>query len=201
MKFYPNLKENMPRVVVADPGDHILPELGVSLGRYAQERLARRGVEVRLKTKVAGYDGKEVALDDGTKIATRMLIWTAGTTPPPLLSTLPCAKQRGRIVANDCLQVPDWPGVWALGDCALVPDPLNPGQVLSTHRAARHPPGRGALASNIVAAMRGQVPAAVQVQNHRPAGNHRTAPRRRRNFWLAVLRVPRVVAVAHHLPG
>ena len=88
----------------------------------------RRGVEVRLKTKVAGYDGKEVALDDGTKIATRMLIWTAGTTPPPLLSTLPCAKQRGRIVANDCLQVPDWPGVWALGDCALVPDALNPGK-------------------------------------------------------------------------
>jgi len=157
MKFYPNLKENMPRVVVADPGDHILPELGVSLGRYAQERLARRGVEVRLKIKVAGYDGKEVALDDGTKIATRMLIWTAGTTPPPLLSTLPCAKQRGRIVANDCLQVPDWSGVWALGDCALVPDALNPGQFYPP--TAQHAIRQAAvLANNIVAAMRGQVP-------------------------------------------
>ena len=157
MKFYPNLKENMPRVVVADPGDHILPELGISLGRYAQERLARRGVEVRLKTKVAGYDGKEVALDDGTKIATRMLIWTAGTTPPPLLSTLPCAKQRGRIVANDCLQVPDWPGVWALGDCALVPDALNPGKFYPP--TAQHAIRQAAvLANNIVAAMRGQVP-------------------------------------------
>ena len=157
MKFYPNLKENMPRVLVADPGDHILPELGVSLGRYAQERLVRRGVEVRLKTKVAGYDGKEVALDDGTKIATRMLIWTAGTTPPPLLSTLPCAKQRGRIVANDCLQVPDWPGVWALGDCALVPDALNPGKFYPP--TAQHAIRQAAvLANNIVAAMRGQVP-------------------------------------------
>src|SRR5258708_38642357 len=155
MKFYPNLKENMPRVVVADPGDAILPELGVSLGRYAQERLARRGVEVRLKTKVAGYDGKEVALDDGTKIATRMLIWTAGNTPPPLLSTLPCAKQRGRIVANDCLQVPDWPGVWALGDCPLVPDPLNPGKFYPP--TAQHAIRQAAvLAGNIVAAMRGQ---------------------------------------------
>ncbi len=155
MKFYPNLKENMPRVVVADPGDHILPELGVSLGRYAQERLARRGVEVRLKTKVAGYDGKEVALDDGTKIATRMLIWTAGTTPPPLLSTLPCAKQRGRIVANDCLQVSDWSGVWALGDCALVPDPLNPGQFYPP--TAQHAIRQAAtLAGNIVSSMRGQ---------------------------------------------
>jgi NADH dehydrogenase len=157
MKFYPNLKENMPRIVVADPGDHILPELGISLGRYAQERLIRRGVEVRLKTKVAGYDGEEVALDDGTKIATRMLIWTAGTTPPPLLSTLPCAKQRGRIVANDCLQVPDWPGVWALGDCALVPDALNPGKFYPP--TAQHAIRQAAvLANNIVAAMRGQVP-------------------------------------------
>src|SRR4029450_4863400 len=65
MKFYPNLKENMLRVVVADPGDHILPELGVSLGRYAQERLARRGVEIRLKTKVAGLGGEGGGLGEG----------------------------------------------------------------------------------------------------------------------------------------
>src|SRR4030095_14498151 len=155
MKFYPHLKENMYRVVVVDPGDHILPELGISLGRYAQERLGRRGVEIRLKTKVAGYDGKEVALDDGTKIATRMLIWTAGITPPQLLSSLPCAIQRGRIVANDCLQVPDGPGVWSLGDCALVPDPLNPGKFYPP--TAQHAIRQAAvLADNIVAQRRGQ---------------------------------------------
>ena len=157
MKFYPHLKQNMVRVVVVDPGDHILPELGISLGRYAQERLGRRGVEIRLKTKVAGYDGKEVTLDDGTKIATRMLIWTAGITPPPLLASLPCAIQRGRIVANDCLQVPDWPGVWALGDCALVPDPLNPGKFYPP--TAQHAIRQAAtLASNIASSTRGQSP-------------------------------------------
>jgi hypothetical protein len=44
-----------------------------------------------------------VMLDDGTKIATRMLIWTGGQTPEtpaPVLASLPCAKQRGRIVAD-----------------------------------------------------------------------------------------------------
>jgi NADH dehydrogenase len=157
MKFYPHLKQNMVRVVVVDPGDHILPELGISLGRYAQERLGRRGVEIRLKTKVAGYDGKEVALDDGMKIATRMLIWTAGITPPPLLASLPCAIQRGRIVANDCLQVPNWPGVWALGDCALVPDPLNPGKFYPP--TAQHAIRQAAtLASNIASSKSGQSP-------------------------------------------
>src|ERR1043166_2844148 len=49
MKFYPHLKDNMARVVVVDPGDHILPELGISLGRYAQERLGGGGGGVWLK--------------------------------------------------------------------------------------------------------------------------------------------------------
>ena len=55
-----------------------------------KKKLTQGGVELRLKTKVASFDGQEVALEDGTKIATCMLIWTAGTTPPPLLSSLPC---------------------------------------------------------------------------------------------------------------
>jgi NADH dehydrogenase len=157
MKFYRNLKEDMLRVVLVHPGDVILPELSERLGRYAQVRLARREVEIRLKTKVTGYDGQEVTLDDGTKIPTRMLVWTAGTTPPPLLSHLPCARQRGRVVSNECLQVPDWPGVWALGDCALVPDPLHPGAFYPP--TAQHAIRQAAvLAGNIVAALRDQPP-------------------------------------------
>jgi NADH dehydrogenase len=145
----------MARVVVVHPGEVILPELSESLGRYAEKRLALRGVEIRPKAKVTGYDGKEVILDDGTKIATRILIWTAGITPPPLLSRLPCAIQHGRVVANDYLQVPNWPGVWALGDCALVPDPLNPGKFYPP--TAQHAIRQAAtLATNIVSSMRGR---------------------------------------------
>lgn len=155
MKFYPSLTEDMLRVVVVHAGDHLLPELGESLGHYAEQQLGRRGVEVRLKTQVAGYDGKEVVLGDGTKIPSRTLIWTAGITPAPLLSHLPCTMQRGRVLTNDCLQVPDWPGVWALGDCALVPDPFNPGTFYPP--TAQHAIRQAAvLARNIVAAMHGQ---------------------------------------------
>ena len=157
MEFYPHLQEDMVRVVLVHPGEVILPELGASLGGYAQKKLAKRGVEIRVKTRVTGYDGKEVTLDDGTKISTRMLIWTAGTTPSPLVSNLPCALQRGRIVTDECLQVPEWPGVWALGDCALVPDPYNPGKFYPP--TAQHATRQAAvLAGNIVALMRGQAP-------------------------------------------
>jgi NADH dehydrogenase len=131
--------------------------LGESLGRYAQKKLAERGVDIRIKTKVSGFDGHEVTLDDGTKIATRMLIWTAGTSPSPLLSNLSCQLQHGRVVANECLQVPGWPGVWALGDCALVPDPSNPGTFYPP--TAQHATRQAVvLADNIAAVMRGEVP-------------------------------------------
>src|SRR5262245_5618625 len=157
LKFYPNLKRDMLRIVVVHGGDVLLPELSESLGRYTEKQLTHRGVEVCLKTKVAGYDGNEVILGDGTKIETRMLVWTAGITPPHLLSELPCAIEHGRILADDCLQVPNWPGVWALGDCALVPDPLNPGKYYPP--TAQHATRQAkVLANNIVAALRGEAP-------------------------------------------
>lgn len=155
IKFYPNLREDMLRVVLAHAGDVILPELSESLGRYAQNCLSRRGVEIRLKTSVTGYDGKTLTLSDGARISTRLVIWTAGITPSPLLSRLPCGIERGHILANAYLQVPDWPGVWTLGDCAFVPDPLNPGKFYPP--TAQHAIRQAAvLAGNIVAAMRGQ---------------------------------------------
>jgi len=139
----------------------ILPELSESLGRYAQNKLGKRGVEVRLNVAVSGYNGKEVVLNDGTRIPTRMLIWTAGTTPPPLLSRLPCAIQHGHVLADEYLQVAGWPGVWALGDCAFVPDLLNPGKFCPP--TAQHATRQAkVLARNVVAAMNCRAPEAFR---------------------------------------
>jgi NADH:quinone reductase (non-electrogenic) len=155
MKFYPHLMEDMLRIVLVHPGDHILPELGESLGLYAQKQLERRGVEVRLKTSVDSYDGEQVQLSDGTTIASRTVVWTAGITPSPILSKLPCRTDHGRVVTNEFLQVPEWAGVWALGDCALVPDVLQPGKPCPP--TAQHATRQAAvLAGNIVASMRGE---------------------------------------------
>jgi NADH dehydrogenase len=155
LKFYNHLNEKMLRIVLVDAGQMILPELGESLGRYAEKRLSRRGVEIHLNTAVKSYDGKEVVLGDGTRIPSRMIIWTAGITPVPLVATVPCNKEHGHIVANEYLQVPDLPGVWALGDCALVPDLTRPGK--SCPPTAQHATRQAAvLAHNIVAAMNSQ---------------------------------------------
>jgi NADH:ubiquinone reductase (H+-translocating) len=155
LPFYPNLCEHMLRVLLIHSGPVILPELGESLGRYTQKVLEGRGVEIRLNTRVKNMTENEIFLAHNVPIPCRTLVWTAGTVPSPLIFSLPCPKERGRIVVNQFLQVPDWPDVWAAGDCAFVPDIRNPGQ--SHPPTAQHAIREGKIvARNIAAALSGR---------------------------------------------
>jgi NADH dehydrogenase len=153
LRFYGNLHAEQIRMVLVHSGGVILPELSEKLGRYAQKKLEQRGVEMRLNVRVTGVTDEGVQLSDGTLIKTKTVVWTAGTAPNPLLGDLACTKDHGRIVANEFLEVPDWPGVWALGDCALIPDPKTGKPYPPT---AQHALRQGrVLARNIAAAMNG----------------------------------------------
>ncbi len=154
IRFYPHLGTDVLRVMLVHPGPVILPELSEKLGIYAQKKLEERRVEIRVNTKVTGISNQAVELDDGTSVHTNTLIWTAGTSPNPLLDTLPCQKERGRVLVNEHLEVPDWPGVWALGDCAHIPDPKTGKAYPPT---AQHASREGTIvARNITAAIRGR---------------------------------------------
>ena len=121
VRYYPQLREELIRVVVVHPGNFLLPELGEELGRYAERKLRQRKVEVIKGARVASYDGLVVTLSDGTSIPARTLIWTAGVKPSPVIASLPCEKERGRLLVSEYLAVTGVPGLWAAGDCAAVP--------------------------------------------------------------------------------
>jgi len=131
LRFYPGISADHVRMIVAHPGDVILPELGPELGRYAQAKLQKRGVEIRTNTKVNRATPNEITFSDGETISCRTLIWTAGTVPHALLGSLPCQRERGRVCVNDNLEVVEYPGVWALGDCA---------HILNKRTGMPHPP-------------------------------------------------------------
>src|SRR5262245_9222187 len=122
LRYYPQLREELVRVVMVHPGNFILPELGEELGRYAERKLRDRKVEVIKGPRVANYDGVVVTLSDGTSIPAATLIWTAGVKPSPVISSLPCRKERGRLLVNEDMSVPGVSGLWAAGDCAAIPD-------------------------------------------------------------------------------
>jgi NADH dehydrogenase len=71
LPFYPHLREADLRMVLVHSGDSILPELDPRLGRYAQAKLEKRGVEFHLGTRVLGVKDEGVELSDGSVIPTR----------------------------------------------------------------------------------------------------------------------------------
>jgi NADH dehydrogenase len=119
---YPAVAADEIRTVLVHSRDRILAELSDSLGTYARERMAARGVEFRLGTRVLDAAADRVTLSDG-ELPTHTLVWTAGTAPNPWLkSTGLETDKRGAVVVEDTMAVPGRPGVWALGDCAALKD-------------------------------------------------------------------------------
>jgi len=149
-----NIRAEEIRVVLLHAGRLILPELPASLGEFAQRLLARRGVELRLNTRLAGATADTALLAGGDRIATRTLVSTVPAAPNPIVAMLPLPMDRGRIVVDSGLEVPGSSGVWAVGDCAAVPDAktggLCPPTAQHATRQATH------VARNIVAALRGE---------------------------------------------
>ena len=154
LPFFPNLNEKMLRVVLVHPGEFILPELGEKLGRYADKKLRARGVEIHAGAKITAVTQREVELSTGERIESFTLIWTAGTSPSPTLDLVPCAKERGRVKVNQNLEVEGATNLWALGDCALIPEGDTGRYYPPT---AQHASREGkVLAKNIRASVRGR---------------------------------------------
>ena len=127
LRYYPQLRSVPQRWVLVDSAPKILPEIPTRLGEYAARQLADRGVEIRVSTKLASTDGESATLCDGTRIATRTLVWTAGVRAHPLLTefAMPLDDQ-GRVRIDSTLKVEGRSDVWALGDCARVPNEATP---------------------------------------------------------------------------
>ncbi|MBI1877757.1 MAG: NAD(P)/FAD-dependent oxidoreductase, partial [Chloroflexi bacterium] len=121
--YYPHIPPEEVQIILVHSRETILPELSESLGRYALERMAERGVTFKLKVRVADAHPGVVVLNSGEEIRTKSLVWTAGVRPNPVLQTLPAERdKRGAVIVDHTLAVPGYPGLWALGDNAAITD-------------------------------------------------------------------------------
>lgn len=128
LRYYPRLRAVPQRWLLLDAAPRILPEIPTKLGEYAARELARRGVEIRVSTTLASIDAEGAVLSDGERVETRTLVWTAGVEANPLLAELGLPlDERGRVRVDAALRVEGRADVWALGDCAAVPNGATPG--------------------------------------------------------------------------
>jgi NADH dehydrogenase len=151
-RYYPRVQADELKVSVLQDADRLLLELPDSLGRAAARSLQARGVEVRLKARAERVTDSGVSLAGGDFVAGATVICTIGTQPNPLVAHLPCDTQRGRIETRPDMSVSGLPGVWALGDCALVRN----GEVHAPPTAQFAVAEARMLADNISAAIAGR---------------------------------------------
>ncbi len=130
LRYYPALRQAPQRWVLVDAAPKILPEIPSRLGEYAAEQLTKRGVEIRVGTTLESVEQHAAHLSNGERFATHTVVWTAGVKADPQLAGfgLPL-DERGRVKADEHLRVEGHEHVWALGDCAAVPNLATPGQV------------------------------------------------------------------------
>ena len=135
-KYYRNISPKDIQVIILEALAGILPGFSNSLTKFARDKLTERGVEIKLQTAVTSFDGEEVmikkldpvkndAVDDSeiNSIQTRTVIWTAGVTPVNTIKRSLFKTEKGKIIVDENLEVQDFLGVFAIGDCALFLDP------------------------------------------------------------------------------
>jgi NADH dehydrogenase len=127
MRGYPELEALPQRWVLVDSSERVLSAVPQKLGDFAAATLQRRGVEIRLQTKLAGIDADSVTLSDGERNPAGTVVWAAGVTPNPLVKSfgLP-TDERGRVLVDPFLRVEGREDVFALGDAACVPNAATP---------------------------------------------------------------------------
>jgi NADH dehydrogenase len=153
-KRYPRLSPGDCRVTLIEISGRMLGALGEGLSGYAARQLARAGVEMRTRCSVQSIEPEALVLDDGSRLASRSVIWCAGiAAPPPLWSgDLPCNPQGWLLCAPD-LRVEGQACIWAIGDCAVNRDAEGRSLPATAQSAVQE--GRQ-LAANLAAAVDGR---------------------------------------------
>jgi NADH dehydrogenase len=151
IELYPRCRAEGMRWALVEARERIVPEVPPSLSSFAARELLGRGIEIHTGTTLAAVTCRGATLSSGERIAARTVVWTAGVRPSPVVASLGLAlEEAGRIVTDSRLRVAGHPGVWAIGDCAAVPDPARRGHACPP--TAQHAIRQGRLAAHNIAA-------------------------------------------------
>src|SRR5262245_43424271 len=123
LRFYPTLKDARARIILLQHDNLLIPELNApSLSTFAYDKLRQAGVDVRLSSGAKEVTATGVRSSSGELIEAATVVATVGTSPNPFIQKLGLPLQHGRLATNPDMSVPGAANVWALGDCAIVPN-------------------------------------------------------------------------------
>ncbi|MEK4359598.1 FAD-dependent oxidoreductase [Paenibacillus sp. FSL M7-1455] len=117
------LRESRPdlNITILDRGSRVLSAFPSTLSAYVEQWFRDHDVNTRSHISVsrveqgAVYNGDEAIYTDAA-------VWTGGIQPVKVVQDLDLPKDRGgRLLINEYSQLPDYPEVYVIGDCASIP--------------------------------------------------------------------------------
>ena len=122
-KNYSTIDPKDIRVILVHSKDRLMDrEMPRSLTMYAEKLLKKRGIEILFHTKLISATPRGALLDNGEKILSRTVISTVPAAINPLIENMDLPKIHGRVETDASMLVKGTSCVWAIGDCAHIPD-------------------------------------------------------------------------------
>jgi NADH dehydrogenase len=174
LRYYPELKAEDMHWVLVEATQRVLPEVDRDMGAYTVQQLLKRGLDIRLDTRLESCVDGVVKLSDGESFRADTIVWTAGVKPSPMLNQTDLPRDdKGRVTCLPTLQVVDADGrlvegAWSAGDCAAVPDLTGPPGALCSPSAQHAVRQAVRMADNIRLVMAGKAPVNYK---HKHAGS------------------------------
>lgn len=164
-KFYSQFGPDDARVHLIEGGPRILGPLTESLANFAHRRMAQRGMAIQTGVGVENVDSSGIQLAGNQRVIAGTVISAVGNGTHPLIAKSGLPLERGRLVVTGEMKVQGSENVWALGDCAAVPNAhdnsISPTLAQFATRQA------GQLSRNIAAVVNGDQP---QPFHYKPQG-------------------------------
>ena len=135
VSYYHNTKKEDIHVILVEATSTILQGFNKRLTEYAHNKLEKNGIKIILENAVTSFDGKivilnklpkpSVGIDSKNIINSHTLVWTAGVTPVEIIQNSIFKIKKGKIIVNEFLEIPNYSGVFAIGDCSQFDDEVN----------------------------------------------------------------------------
>ncbi len=164
-RYYSNFGRSDVSVTLIHSRDQILPEVSSSLRDFAREKMERHGIKFVLNAGASYCTADGVGLRNGEFVPAGTVICTIGTRPSPIIEKLEVSKEHGRIAVNPDMSLPGFENVWAIGDCAAVPNAYDGALSPTTAQFAERQGTQ--VARNIVGKLQGN---ATQPFSHKSLG-------------------------------
>ncbi|MCB0507070.1 MAG: NAD(P)/FAD-dependent oxidoreductase [Chitinophagales bacterium] len=120
-KDYPEIDFRKMQIHLFESSDRILGTMHPENSAKALKYLKNFGVNVWLNTMVTDYNGDELTAQDGMKIKSNTLIWTAGVKGNTVEGFAPdCIVGGNRFLVNEHCQIKGFDNIFAIGDVAAM---------------------------------------------------------------------------------